>query len=53
MIDREKEYVEFTKICGDCGGSYLAWNKEGFQIDEDAIDKIDKSREWEDSPNKE
>lgn len=19
MVDREKEYVEFTKICGDCG----------------------------------
>lgn len=19
MIDRKKEYVEFTKICGDCG----------------------------------
>lgn len=19
MVDREKEYIEFTKICGDCG----------------------------------
>ena len=19
MVDRDKEYVEFTKICGDCG----------------------------------
>lgn len=19
MVDKEKEYVEFTKICGDCG----------------------------------
>lgn len=31
MTDRTKEYVEFTKICGDCGRRF----KTKFEISED------------------
>lgn len=39
MIDKEKEYIEFTKICGDCGRRF----KMKFEMPE-FKDKKDKNK---------